>query len=50
MTGVVLQKVARSYGINITMRDLTGTEAKTHSLLETAEYKNIQLTTEQYGY
>lgn len=50
VTGVVLQKVARSYGINITMSDLTGTEAKTHSLLETGEYKNIQLTTEQYGY
>ena len=48
--GVTLQKVARRYGINLIMSDLTGTEAKTHSLLQTAGYRNIKLTTEQYGY
>ncbi|MEM8673402.1 MAG: class I SAM-dependent methyltransferase [Cyanobacteria bacterium P01_G01_bin.67] len=47
--GVVLQRVARHYGINITMSDLTGTPAKCRSLLETAEYKDIEITTEQYG-
>ncbi len=47
--GVVLQKVARRYGINIIMSDLTGTEAKCRSLLQAAGYQNIQLTTEQYG-
>ncbi|MDJ0568374.1 MAG: methyltransferase domain-containing protein [Pleurocapsa sp. MO_192.B19] len=47
--GVVLQKVARRYGINIIMSDLTGTETKCRSLLQAAGYKNIQLTTEQYG-
>ena len=47
--GVVLQKVARRYGIEIIMSDLTGTEAKCHSLLQTAGFKNIQITTEQYG-
>ena len=50
VTGVVLQKVARRYGVEIVMSDLTGTEAKTHALLETAGYKNIQIITEQYGY
>ena len=50
VAGVVLQKVARRYGVNIVMSDLTGTEEKTHDLLKTAGYKNIQLTTEQYGY
>jgi ubiquinone/menaquinone biosynthesis C-methylase UbiE len=50
VAGVVLQKVARRYGINIIMSDFTGTEAKTRSLLQTAGYKNIKLTTEQYGY
>ena len=50
VTGVVLQKVARRYGINIVMSDLTGTEANTYSLLETAGYRHIQIVTEQYGY
>ena len=48
--GVVLQKVARRYDINIVMSDLTGTEEKTLSLMQTAGYKNIQIATEQYGY
>ena len=47
--GVVLQKVARRYGINLTMSDLTGTAAKCRSLLEAAGYKDIKITTEQYG-
>ena len=47
--GVVLQKVARRYGIYIAMSDLTGTEDKTCSLLQTAGYTNIEITTEQYG-
>lgn len=47
--GVVLQKIARSYGINIVMSDLTGTKAKCRSLLETAGYRDIQIITEQYG-
>lgn len=47
--GVVLQKVARRYGINITMSDLTGTPAKCRSLLKTAGYKDIEITTKQYG-
>jgi hypothetical protein len=50
VAGVVLQKVARRYGIKIIMSDFTGTEAKTRSLLQTAGYKSIKLTTEQYGY
>jgi len=50
VAGVVLQKVARRYGINIVMSDLTGTEAKTHDLLKTAGYRNTQIITEQYGY
>ena len=50
VTGVVLQKVARRYGINIVMNDLTGTEAKTSALLERAGYQNVRLVTEQYGY
>ena len=50
VTGVILQKVARRYGINIVMSDLTGTEAKTYGLLEIAGYRNIQIVTEQYGY
>ena len=50
IAGVVLQKVARRYGINIVMSDLTGTEAKTRSLLETAGYSNVQIESEQYGY
>ena len=50
VTGVVLQQVARRYGINIVMSDLTGTEARTHALLEQAEYENIQIISEQYGY
>jgi ubiquinone/menaquinone biosynthesis C-methylase UbiE len=48
--GVVLQKVARRYGVNLIMSDLTGTEAKAHDLLQTAGYKNIKIITEQYGY
>ena len=47
--GVVLQKVARRYGIEIIMSDLTGTEAKCRSLLEAAGYQNIEIITEQYG-
>ncbi|MEM8828078.1 MAG: methyltransferase domain-containing protein [Cyanobacteria bacterium P01_G01_bin.19] len=47
--GVVLQKVARRYGVNIVMSDLTGTPNKCNSLLLEAGYKNIQITTEQYG-
>ena len=47
--GVVLQKVARRYGINLTMSDLTGTPDKCRSLLSTAGYKNIEITIEQYG-
>lgn len=47
--GVVLQKVAKRYGVKIIMSDLTGTEEKCHSLLEAAGYKNIEITTEQYG-
>ena len=50
VTGVVLQEVARSYGINIVMSDLTGTEVKTYELLKTAGYRNIQIISEQYGY
>ncbi|MEL6494458.1 MAG: methyltransferase domain-containing protein [Cyanobacteria bacterium J06623_7] len=50
VTGVVLQKVARRYGINLVMSDLTGTEAKTHELLTTAGYSQIEIITEQYGY
>ena len=47
--GVVLQKVARRYGVNLTMNDLTGTPAKCRSLLEAAGYKDIEITSEQYG-
>ena len=47
--GVVLQKVARRYGINITMSNLTGTLDKCHSLLSTAGYRDIEITTKQYG-
>ena len=47
--GVVLQKVARRYGINLTMSDLTGTPAKCRSLFEAAGYKDIEIITEQYG-
>ena len=47
--GVVLQKVARCYGINITMSDLTGTPDKCRSLLSTAGYQNIEITIKQYG-
>ena len=47
--GVVLQKVARRYGINITMSDLTGTLDKCRSLLSAAGYQNIEITIEQYG-
>ena len=50
VTGVILQEVARSYGINIVMSDLTGTEVKTYDLLETAGYRKIKIVTEQYGY
>lgn len=50
VTGATLQKVARRYGVNIVMSDLTGTAAKTRSLLQAAGYRNIKLTTEQYGY
>ena len=47
--GVVLQKVARRYGVNLTMSDLTGTPDKCRSLLSAAGYRNIDITTEQYG-
>ena len=47
--GVVLQKVARRYGVNLTMSDLTGTTDKCRSLLSTAGYKDIEITIEQYG-
>lgn len=47
--GVVLQKVARNYGINIIMSDFTGTPDKCHSLLSDAGYRNIEIITEQYG-
>ena len=47
--GVVLQKVARRYGIKIVMSDLTRTPAKCRSLLQTAGYRDIEITTEQYG-
>ena len=47
--GVVLQKVARRYGIDLTMSDLTGTPAKCRSLLEAAGYRDIEITTKQYG-
>lgn len=47
--GVVLQKIARRYGINLTMSDLTGTADKCRSLLSAARYKDIEITTEQYG-
>jgi ubiquinone/menaquinone biosynthesis C-methylase UbiE len=47
--GVVLQKVARRYGIDLIMSDLTGTPVKCRSLLKAAGYKDIEITTKQYG-
>ena len=47
--GVVLQKIARRYDVNLTMNDLTGTPAKCRSLLEAAGYKDLEITTKQYG-
>ena len=46
--GVVLQKIARKYGVNLIFSNLTGTEAKFRSLLKTAGFKNIQIETAQY--
>ena len=47
--GVVLQKVARRYGVNLVMSDLTGTPDKCRSLLSTAGYRDIEINVEQYG-
>ena len=47
--GVVLQRVARRYGINLTISDLTGTADRCRSLLEAAGYNEIKITSEQYG-
>jgi len=47
--GVVLQKIAKQYGIEIVMSNLTGTQAKCRSLLKAAGYQDIEITTEQYG-
>lgn len=46
---IILQKVARRYGINIVMNDVTGTPAKCRSLLEIAGYRDVKIITEQYG-
>ena len=48
--GVVLQKVARRYRVEIVMSDLTGTPDKCRSLLSVAGYQNIEITTKQYGH
>jgi len=49
VAGFILQKVAKRYGIEIILSDLTGTKDKCHFLLEEAGFKNIEVNEEQLG-
>lgn len=49
VAGVTLQKVARRYGINLIMSNLTGTKSKCRSLLQEAGFTEIEIISEQFG-
>ncbi len=49
VAGVVLKRVARSYGVELVMSDLTGTEKKCYTLLREAGFENVEVKTEQFG-
>ncbi len=47
--GVVLQKVAKRYGVELVFSDLTGTQQKCYSLLREASFEDVEVKTEQFG-
>ena len=49
ITGVVLQRVAQRYGVELIFSDLTGTEKKCYTLLQEAGFENVEVKTEQFG-
>ena len=49
VTGVVLQKVAKRYGISLIFNDLTGTEEKCYAVLQEAGFESVEVKTEQFG-
>lgn len=49
VAGVVLQRVARRYGVELVFSDLTGTEEKCYTLLQEAGFADVEVKTEQFG-
>ena len=49
VAGVILQKVAKRYGIELIFSDLTGTKDRCYSLLQEAGFKNIEINSDQLG-
>lgn len=49
ISSVVMQKVARNYGVSLVFNQPTGTEAQCRSLLQTAGFEDITIHAEQFG-
>lgn len=49
VTSVVLQKVAKKYGVELIFNELTGTEEKCYLLLKAAGFEDIEVKAEQFG-
>lgn len=47
--GVVLQRVAKRYSVELVFSDLTGTEEKCYTLLREAGFEDVEVKTEQFG-
>lgn len=47
--GVVLQRVAKRYGVELIFSDLTGTKEKCYTLLREAGFEDVEVKTEQFG-
>jgi ubiquinone/menaquinone biosynthesis C-methylase UbiE len=47
--GVIVQKVAKKYGISLALSEPTGTVEKCHDLLASAGFEAIEINVEQYG-
>lgn len=46
---MVLQKLAKRYGVELIFNDLTGTETKYYSLLQEAGFQDVEVITKQFG-
>jgi ubiquinone/menaquinone biosynthesis C-methylase UbiE len=49
VAGVVLQRVAQRYGVELVMSNLTGTQEKCYTLLREAGFEDVEVKTEQFG-